>query len=318
MSETERLTRLDFEHVWHPFTPMRQWRAGRPVIIERGEGFRLFDTEGTPYIDGFSSLWCNVHGHRVPEIDDAVRAQLEKVAHATMLGHATVPAIEFAERLVGVVNRNLPEGSAPLNKVFYSDAGATATEVAFKMAVGHHFHRGETQRDTFIGFTGAYHGDTMGAMSIGYVELFHRPFRRLVFRSAWAPAPDVYLNDGPTDDAREWPSWDCDRRERVKAWALDEFDRILDEVGDRCAGVVIEPLMQGAAGMVEQPHGFLGEVARRVRERGLLLIADEVAVGFGRTGSMFAWEQEEAAPDILCLGKGISGGYMPLAATVAT
>lgn len=318
LAKTQRLTDLDFAHVWHPFTPMRQWRESRPLIIERGEGFELIDTDGNRYIDGFSSLWCNVHGHRVPEIDRAVKEQVDRLAHATMLGYATVPAIEFAARLVERIARTSAAGSPKLNKVFYSDAGATATELAFKMAIGHHFHRGETQRDTFVALSGAYHGDTTGAMSVGYSEPFHTPFRKLTFQCAWTPAPNVALCDSPTDDSADWPSWDCPRRERVKEWALAEFDRVLDEVGDRCAGVVVEPIFQGAGGMVEQPHGFLAGVAERARRRGLLLIADEVAVGFGRTGAFLACESEEAQPDIVCLGKGISGGYLPLAATLCT
>jgi len=318
MSETQRLTELDFAHVWHPFTPMRQWRESQPLIIERGDGFELIDTDGNRYIDGFSSLWCNVHGHRVPEIDRAVREQLDRLAHATMLGYATVPAIEFAARLVERIGSGNTSPAPRVNKVFYSDSGATSTELGFKMAVGHHFHRGESQRNIFVALSGAYHGDTTGAMSVGYSEPFHTPYRRLTFECAWTPAPNVVERDAPTSDRTEWPSWDCERRERVRDWALEELDRVLDAVGDRCAGVVIEPVFQGAGGIVEQPHGFLRGLAERVRRRGLLLIADEVAVGFGRTGTFLACESEGVQPDIVCLGKGISGGYLPLAATLCT
>lgn len=316
---TTRLARLDHAHVWHPFTPMRQWRRTEPRIIERAEGFELIDTRGRRYIDGYSSIWCNVHGHRVPEIDRAVRDQLDRVAHATMLGSATVPAIELAARLVDLAGRWAPSApSPPLNKVFYSDAGATATELAFKMAAGHHYHRGAPQRDTFVALAGAYHGDTVGAMSVGYLDAFHEPFKRLTFHTRQTPAPDVARLDQPTDDPREWPSWDAPRRRRVRDQTLAALDRTLDEVGDRCAGVVVEPLMQGAAGMIEQPDGFLSGLAQRVRDRGLLLIADEVATGLGRTGAMFACERESVRPDIMCLAKGLSGGYLPLAATLCT
>jgi len=207
-SRAERLARADHAHLWHPFTPMRQWRQEPPLIIQRAEGFELIDVEGERYIDGHGSLWCNVHGHRIPELDDALRAQADQVAHSTMLGAATVPAIEFASRLVEAANGWAPTiDSAPLAKVFYSDAGATATELAFKMAVGRHYHRGEPQRDTFVAMEGAYHGDTVGAMSVGYSEAFHKPFRRLTFACEWTPAPDPRCGSKSAADG-EWPSWD--------------------------------------------------------------------------------------------------------------
>ncbi len=316
-TQTARLTALDHAHVWHPFTPMRQWREQEPIIIERAEGFILYDTEGRRYIDAYSSLWCNVHGHGVDAIDNAIKDQLGRVAHATMLGSSTVPAIELAERLVRLVNR---EGATTfLNKVFYSDAGATATELAFKMAAGYHHHNGRTGRDTFVGVKGAYHGDTSGAMSVGYDERMHKPFSSMLFRNAWAMAPNVRTVDAPSEGlGTEWPSWDDARRERVRDLALDDLDRVLDEVGDRAIAVVIEPLMQGAGGMIEQPEGYLAGLAQRAKERGLPLIADEVAVGLCRTGSTLACEQEGVEPDILCLAKGLSGGYLPLAATMCT
>ncbi|MEM8835476.1 MAG: adenosylmethionine--8-amino-7-oxononanoate transaminase [Planctomycetota bacterium] len=314
-TRTAHLIDADFRHVWHPFTPARRWRASEPAIIESADAFRLRDTEGRQYIDGVSSLWCNVHGHRHREIDDAVRAQLDRVAHSTMLGLSNVPAIEFAEALVSEMPGEL---RAPETKVLYSDSGSEALEAAFKIAVGHHFHRGETQRDTIVGIHGAYHGDTVGAMSVGYQDYMHKPFERMVFRVARSMQPDVCRCDEPSDaaHAKDWPSWDCMRRERVRDAALADLDRVLDRIGDRCAAIVLEPLVQGAAGMIEQPHGFLAGVAERARERGLLLIADEVAVGFGRTGTMFACEQEGVSPDILCAAKGITAGYLPLAATV--
>lgn len=316
-SATARLTRIDHAHVWHPFTGQRQWREQEPIIIERAEGFALYDTRGRRYIDGYSSLWCNVHGHRVPEIDDAIREQLGLVAHATMLGAATIPAIELAQRLVNLVNR--PGASRALSRVFYSDAGATATELAFKMAAGLHHHTGRTERDTFVGVRGAYHGDTTGAMSVGYDERMHKPFSTMLFGNAWAMAPDVCRAGAPSPGCEtEWPSWDGARRRRVRDAALADLDRVLDEVGDRAIAVVIEPLMQGAGGMIEQPEGYLSGLAQRARDRGLPLIADEVAVGLCRTGTTLACEHEGVEPDILCLAKGLSGGYLPLAATMCT
>jgi len=279
----QRLAALDHAHVWHPFTPMRQWRQQPPIIIEAGEGDELIDIDGNRYIDGVSSLWCNVHGHRVPEIDAAIKGQLDRIAHTTMLGLANVPATELAGRLCAVA-------PGALNKVFYSDAGATATEVAFKMAVGYWYHTGQPRRDTFVALEGAYHGDTTGAMSIGYSDVFHRPFRSMVFHTEFV---DV-------------------------ASGLKAMEQKLVELSDRVAAVVIEPLVQGAAGMVMQPPGYLAGVAKLCKTHGALLIADEVATGFGRTGRMFACEHEDVAPDIMCLGKGITGGYMPLAATLCT
>lgn len=312
---TDDLADLDFRHVWHPFTPMRQWRESEPTIIERADGFRLFDTRGRSYIDGFSSLWCNVHGHRVPEVDRAIRDQIDRVAHSTLLGLGNVPSIELAARLAAIAPGDL---RSPDTKVFYSDSGATALEVAFKMALGRHYHSGEPHRDTFVALTGAYHGDTFGSMSVGYSETMHRAFERLTFACARTPAPDITHApeaDQRTDRSR-WPGLDEELARRVKTRAIAELDRVLDEVGDRCAGIVVEPIMQGAAGMIAHPPGYLRDLARRARSRGILLIADEVAVGFGRVGTMFACEVEGVSPDILCLAKGISAGYLPLAATL--
>ncbi len=320
---TARLAALDHEHVWHPFTPMRQWRQSEPIIIDAAEGDELIDTMGRRYIDGVSSLWCNVHGHRVPEIDAAIRAQLDRVAHSTLLGLGSTPSIEFAARLVQAAqslaqsreSRRLPP-RPPLTRVFYSDSGATATELAIKMAVGFHHHSGRPQRTTIIAFRGAYHGDTVGAMSVGYCETFHRPFETLTFRTVFSPAPDV--TSAPEAQDIDWPWHDEALRRVGRDRCLAQFDEALDAHGDTVAAVMIEPLVQGAAGMVTHPEGFLSGVAQLCAARGVPLIADEVAVGFCRTGTLFACEQEGAVPDILCLAKGISGGYLPLAATLCT
>lgn len=302
---------------------MRQWRETEPVIIDSAQGDELIDTEGRRYIDGVSSLWCNVHGHRVPEIDQAVRDQLDRVAHSTLLGLASTGSIELADRLVRAARqlnaarraRDLPD-RGPLNKVFYSDAGATATELAIKMAVGFQHHRGRPQRRTIIAFSGAYHGDTVGAMSVGYRETFHRPFASLTFRTVFSPAPDV--TNAPEARDIDWPWHDKLLRRAVRDRCLAQLDEILDQHADEIAAVMIEPLVQGAAGMVTHPDGFLAGVAQRCARRGLPLIADEVAVGFCRTGTLFACEQEGVVPDILCLAKGLSAGYLPLAATLCT
>ncbi len=322
---TQRLTQLDQAHVWHPFTPMRQWRQQPQLIIDRAEGEWLIDTEGNRYLDGVSSLWCNVHGHRVPAIDDAIRAQLDQVAHTTLLGLASPPSIELAAKLA-----HLAPGK--LAQVFYSDAGATAVEVAFKMAVGYWHHRGRPGRCRFIGIAGAYHGDTTGAMSVGVSELFHRPFLSMLFPTYFMPAPDaprapaelLERYDDPQHPARDaagralWPSENPDLSHALREHCLSELRRLLEHHQDEVAAVVVEPLMQGAAGMICQPPGFLRGVAELAREFGVLLIADEVATGFGRTGSLFACEQEDVQPDLLCVAKGLTGGYLPLAATLAT
>jgi adenosylmethionine-8-amino-7-oxononanoate aminotransferase len=338
---------------------MRQWRQTPPLVIEAGDGPYLIDTEGRRYIDGVSSLWCNVHGHRVPSIDDAVRQQLNKIAHTTLLGLASPPSIELAARLVERVAGKSGSGktesgsekqqdtAAPpslaselppfafsipkLNKVFYSDAGATALEVAFKMAVGHWHHRGQPEKTRFIGLAGAYHGDTVGSMSVGYSDLFHRAFASMTFPVDWFPAPDAlrpphadaadtYASVGRScgNTADLWPSEDPALAESLSDHCLSHLQRLLEQQADRTAAVVIEPIMQGAAGMICQPPGFLRRVRELATQHGVLLIADEVAVGFGRTGRMFACEHEHVAPDILCLAKGLTAGYLPLAVTMTS
>ncbi|MEO0474773.1 MAG: adenosylmethionine--8-amino-7-oxononanoate transaminase [Planctomycetota bacterium] len=321
---------MDHAHLWHPFTPMRQWRETEPMVINSAEGFYLIDDQGNRYLDGVSSLWCNVHGHRVPAIDDAIRKQLDKVAHSTMLGLTHGPATEFAGKLVQCVNQAVPKTIDPqerLNKVFYSDAGATAVEVAFKMAVGYWHHTGRPEKNRFIGLAGAYHGDTAGTMSVGYSDLFHKPFLSMVFDVTSFPAIDALRHEptpGPqSTDAEVWPSEDKDIQQLLMKQSLDALHQVLERQADQTAAICIEPVMQGAAGMVCQPPGFVAEVAKLAREYDVLLILDEVATGFCRTGSMFAFEfdlgtEGFVGPDILCLAKGITGGYLPLAATICS
>ncbi len=234
------------------------------------------------YIDGVSSLWCNVHGHRHPAIDAAIREQLRQVAHSTLLGLSHEPAIELAERLVAIA----PEG---LTRVFYSDSGSTAVEVALKMAFQWWAQRDEPQRTGFICLENAYHGDTLGAVSVGGIDTFHSLYEPLLFESWQARAGDAA-----------------------------HLAELLERHGQRVAAVIVEPLVQGAAGMLMQPPGYLRAVRELCDRHGVLLICDEVATGFGRTGAMFACEHEGVSPDFLCLGKGITGGYLPLAATLTT
>jgi adenosylmethionine-8-amino-7-oxononanoate aminotransferase len=287
---TAELAALDHRHLWHPFTQQQGWEAELPVVIERAEGTTLYDTEGAGYIDGVSSLWCNVHGHGHHTIDAAVRVQLERLAHSTMLGLTHPPAIELARRLVEIA----PSPAAgdrrdPLTRVFYSDNGSTAVEVALKMAFQWWQQRGERERTGFICLRDAYHGDTVGSVSVGGIDLFHAAFGPLLF-DTWQAEP----GDGA------------------------HMAALLAEHGQRVAAVVVEPLVQGAAGMMVHPDGYLRRVRELCDEHGVLLICDEVATGFGRTGRMFACEHEDVVPDLLCVAKGLTGGYMPLAATVTT
>jgi adenosylmethionine-8-amino-7-oxononanoate aminotransferase len=276
--------RLDHDHLWHPFTQQRDWVDEEPLMIESAEGNELIDTEGRRYLDGVSSLWCNVHGHRHPAIDEAVREQLDRVAHSTMLGLSHPGAAELAGRLVEIA----PHG---LDRVFYSDSGSTAVEVALKMAFQYWQHRGgqHVRKTSFICLEEAYHGDTIGSVSVGGMPLFHSTFGPLLF------------------DAHRAAPGDIDAMERLLAMHEEEV-----------AAVVLEPLVQGAAGMLTHPAGYLRAVRRLCDRHGVLLICDEVATGFGRTGTMFACEQEGVSPDLLCVAKGLTGGYMPLAATLAT
>src|SRR3954451_4269118 len=280
----EKAASLDHDHLWHPFTQQRDWVSEQPLMIESADGTELIDTDGRRYLDGVSSLWCNVHGHRNPVIDQAVRAQLDRVAHSTMLGLSHPGAAELAGRLVDIA----PPG---LDRVFYSDSGSTAVEVALKMAFQYWQHRGgqHVRKTSFICLEEAYHGDTIGSVSVGGMPLFHSTFGPLLF------------------DAHRAAPGDIDAMERLLAMHEEEV-----------AAVVLEPLVQGAAGMLPHPAGYLRAVRRLCDRHGVLLICDEVATGFGRTGTMFACEQEGVSPDLLCLAKGLTGGYLPLAATLAT
>jgi len=295
---SKRLAALDQAHVWHPFTPMQGWMEDDPLIIERGEGCELIDTDGNRYLDGVSSLWVNVHGHGHPALDAAIAEQLGRLAHSTFLGLSHPPAIELAARLVALA-------PGRLERVFFSENGAASVEVALKMAYSYWRHKGQ-ERPTFVRLENAYHGDTIGAVSIGGIDRFHETYRPLLFATASIPSPYCYrcpLDLSPAD---------CGLR------CADALEDVLAAEGDRVAAVVIEPLVQGAAGIITAPDGHLRRVADIARRHGVLLVVDEVATGFGRTGKMFACEHEGIEPDILCLAKGLTGGYLPLSATLAT
>jgi adenosylmethionine-8-amino-7-oxononanoate aminotransferase len=283
-SASPTASELDHRHLWHPFTQQREWCDRDPLVIERGTGAELVDSEGRRYIDGVSSLWCNVHGHRHPLIDGAVRDQLDRIAHSTLLGLTHRGAAELAARLVELA----PPG---LSRVFYSDSGSTAAEIALKMAFQYWQQRGgqHRRRTSFVCLSGAYHGDTLGAVSVGGIDLFHGAYSPLLFGA-----------------------------HRVEPGDVDQLERVLAFHAEEIAAVIVEPLVQGAAGIRVQPPGFLRSVRELTERHDVFLICDEVATGFGRTGTMFACEQERVAPDFLCLGKGLTGGYLPLAATLTT
>ena len=297
----ETLKAWDIAHLWHPFTSQSDWAASDPLIIERAEGVYLFDTNGRRYMDGVSSLWCNVHGHRHPTLDAAIREQLDKVAHSTLLGLTHPTAIELARKLITLA----PQG---LTRVFYSDDGATAVEVALKMAFQYWRQKAEPEpaRTKFLALTNAYHGDTIGDVSVGGVERFHAMFGPLLFPSLRAPSPHCYRC--PVGLTRP----DCETA------CLGEVEKLLLANLNQVAAVIVEPLVQGAAGMIVHPEGYLRGLRELTIKYQTLLIADEVAVGFGRTGTLFACEQESVSPDFLCLAKGLTGGYLPLAATLTT
>lgn len=294
----ELLEKWDKEHFWHPFTQMKVYREEENIIFERGEGVYLWDIYGKRYIDAISSLWCNVHGHNHPKLNNALMRQLCKVAHTTTLGSSNVPAILLAKRLSEIA----PEG---LTKVFYSEDGAEAVEIALKMAYHYWRNKGEERR-VFITLSEAYHGDTIGAVSVGGIDLFHGTYRDLLFETIRLPSPYLYCKK---EFGELSPTCMADL-----VMKLQELLRARRDV----VAVVLESGIQAAAGMLPYPKGFMREVRELTKRNNVLLIVDEVATGFGRTGTMFYCQQEGITPDFMCLGKGITGGYLPLAATLTT
>ncbi len=290
--DRETLTTWDKDYLWHPFTQMQDWLAEEPVIIERGEGIYLIDIDGNRYIDGIASMWTNVHGHNHPDLNAALKDQLQQIAHSTLLGYSNIPAIKLAKKLVEIT----PAG---LNKVFYSDNGSTAVEVALKMAYQYWQHKGQPQRKLFIHFDKSYHGDTVGAMSVGGIDTFHATYNSLLFKSVCLsrPKPDK------TDNSSQW---------------IDAVERVILDHPEQIAGIIVEPLIQGAGGMIIAPNGFLKQLETLTKNKEILLIVDEVMTGIGRTGKMWACEHEDVSPDLLCTAKGLAAGYLPLAATLTT
>lgn len=284
--------------LWHPFTQMKGYK---PLVIEGGKGSWLKDKSRNWYLDGVSSLWVNVHGHRHPDMDRAIRSQLKKVAHTTLLGLANPPAVKLAEKLVAIA----PPG---LKKVFYSDSGSEACEISLKIVFQYWQQCPSPQKNKtrFIHLDHSYHGDTLGAVSVGGIELFHNIYKPLLFKTLSSPSPYCYRC--PFGQSEKTCGKKC----------LEKLEGLMARRHKELAGLIMEPLIQGAAGMITHPPGFLREVRRLTHKYNILLILDEVATGFGRTGTMFACERERVSPDILVIAKGLTGGYLPLAATLTT
>lgn len=294
---TQDLIEKSKKYLWLPFTQMKDYDEN-PFIIESGNGIKVKDIEGKEYYDGFSALWLNVHGHRKQELDAAIKKQLNKIAHSTLLGMTNVPATELAEKLIEIT----PE---KLTRVFYSDSGAEAMEIALKMAFQYWMNMGRREKQKFIAMQNGYHGDTIGAVSVGSIDLYHQVYGPLMFESFKAPIPNVYHSkSGDPVQCRD----EC----------LEILEQLLIERNQEIAALTIESMVQGAGGMIVMPEGFLAGVRKLCTKYDVLMIVDEVAAGFGRTGKMFACEHEGVQPDLMAVGKGITGGYLPIAATLTT
>jgi adenosylmethionine-8-amino-7-oxononanoate aminotransferase len=293
------LVAWDKRYVWHPFTQMKDYVDTNPLVIEKGDGCYLIDIAGNKYIDGVSSLWVLVHGHGKKELVDAVEKQSKILCHSTLLGLANVPSVILAKKLIEIVPRGL-------SRVFYSDNGSTSVEIALKMAYQYWQQKGNKKKKRFISFTNAYHGDTIGSVSVGGIDLFHQVYGPLLFKTYKAPSPYCYRC--PLKLERDTCGLAC----------VEMFEKVVKAHHEEACAVIVEPLVQGAAGMIMQPPGWLHAVWRIAKEYNLFFITDEVATGFGRTGNMFACDEEKIFPDFLCVAKGITGGYLPLAATLST
>ena len=332
-----KLGKLDHRYIWHPFTQMKDWLRREPIVIASGAGAVLRDVHGREYLDANSSIWTNLHGHNHPQLNAAITKQLWKIAHSSALGLANEPASFLAKQLIqaansGRVGRAVPsasrraqqharrgEDTAPhLSKVFFSDDGSTAMEVALKLACEFTRRAGRSKRPRFLSLGGAYHGDTIGAVSLGHIDLFHKTWSDLLFKTDKVPSPYCYrcpFNRAKPErrDARDYVKCKRECVSLVEAKLKRQRKR-----RNPYAAFVIEPLIQGAAGMIAHPEGYLRDVANVVHADGALLIADEVMTGFGRTGLLFACQKENVQPDLLALAKGMTGGYLPMAATLTT
>jgi adenosylmethionine-8-amino-7-oxononanoate aminotransferase len=334
-----QLAQLDHAHVWHPFTQMRDWLRREPIVITSGQGAVLTDAKGRKYLDANSSIWTNLHGHQHPKLNAAINRQLKKIAHSSALGFANEPASQLAAKLVEVADPNKPGKKPKLNKVFFSDDGSTALEVALKLAYQFTLRaRGKKAQPRVLALDGAYHGDTIGAVSLGHIDLFHQAYSGMLFKTDKVMSPYCYrcpFNRAKPErnDARKYRkcNWEC-------VGKIEQKFSTAKKQGRPYTSFVFEPLMQGAAGMIPQPSGWLGQATEIARSHGALLIADEVMTGFGRTGitchvddksisdavarpasaKLFATARVGITPDFLCVAKGLTGGYLPMAATLTT
>jgi adenosylmethionine---8-amino-7-oxononanoate aminotransferase len=339
---------LDHQYVWHPFTQMRDWLQREPIVLSKGKGTLLYDVHGREYLDANSSIWTNLHGHAHPKINSSIRQQLKQIAHSSALGFANEPASLLAEKLIALTRQPSPSGSGTmagaqdplqLAKVFYSDDGSTAMEVALKLAYEFARRTGRSPKPKFLSLEGAYHGDTVGAVSLGHIPLFHKAYSGLLFKSDSVPSPYCYrcpFNRAQPEraDARSWRKCNSECITAVEKRVARQR-----KTGHPYAAMVVEPVMQGAAGMIAQPQGWLQAVHQIIRADGGQLIADEVMTGFGRMGisptralessldthgnppitaTLFASHREGVRPDFLALAKGLTGGYLPMAATLTT
>ena len=300
---------LDRAHLWHPFTQMKDWNDVEPIVIVEGKGAVLKAEDGREYLDGNSSIWTNLHGHRRPEIDQAIRDQLDRIAHSSFLGLTNDMAPRLAAELIRATGM---EGA----KVFLSDDGSTAMEAALKMVYQARVQRGETTRTVFVSLANGYHGDTVGAMSAGHSPVFHAAYKPLLFSTREVMSPACYRC--PHNRAEPVRGMEARLARKCEWECVGKLTTALDELGETASAFVLEPRVQGAAGMRMHPHGYLEKASQECRKRGVWLVLDEVMTGFGRTGEMFAFQAERVAPDVVALAKGLTGGYLPVAATVAS
>ena len=298
-SRNQEIARRDLGVVWHPCTQMKDHERLPLVPIERGEGAWLYDFDGRRYLDAISSWWVNLFGHANPRINSAVRAQLDRLEHVILAGFTHEPVLRLSERLTTL----LPEG---LSRCFYADSGSAAVEVAVKMSFHYWLNRGQPGKKRFITLGNSYHGETLGALAVGDVELYKQVYQPLLMDVITVPSPDCYLRE-------TGESWEAHSRRM-----FEHMERTLAEHAQETAAVIVEPLVQCAGGMRMYHPIYLSLLREACDRHGVHLIADEIAVGFGRTGTMFACEQAGMRPDFICLSKGLTGGYLPLSVVVTT
>ena len=286
---------LDKNFIWHPYTQMKDWQKWNNRVIIKGEGFYLIDSEGRKYLDGIASMWCNVWGHGHNEVVEAMIQQLKDLQHSTLFGLGSSPSTRLAERLVRIAKG--------MDRVFYTDNGSTAIEAAMKMALQYWQNKGKGQKKEFVSLEHGYHGDTVGAMSVGYIEKFFGAYKSLLADVHRAPSPLLF--GSRFNNSRD-----------IVEWCLEKTEKILKKHGDNCAALVMESGAQIAGGAIIYPSGYQNKIAELCKKYGILLILDEIATGFGRLGNMVEYLAQRSMPDIVCFGKALAGGYFPIAVTL--